>query len=138
MQIAGFVALLLVGSIPQQELHTASEPPPIQDCSVLPPDQQEFTASVNVIVDIHGDGGELIECPTVGFGMNFSKIDLDKAYPDLRRQISISVVVTYQPIDMKVRGYFAFDRETHRRILFVTKIYSWRTHGPPIPRPARN
>lgn len=136
MSFAGLIALVLLGASPGAQ--DFDGPPPIQNCATPPAEKARFTAAVTIDVDMHGAAGELMQCPEIEFGIDFSKIDLDHDYPDLRKQIGISSVVTRQPIDMTVRGYFATDPKTSRRILFLTHINSWRTHGPAIPLPARN
>ena len=133
MSIVGLVAWLVAAPISSDSLHDLAEPPPVRNCSQLPADEQQFTAPITIYLDMHGGMGEPYKCPEIAFTLNFSKVNLVRDHRGLLKQMAVSVVLTAQPIDLRVQGYFSAPRDLGRRVLMVTHIYGWRaSHQPPL------
>jgi hypothetical protein len=133
MSIVGLVAWLVAAPISSDRLHNLAELPPGRNCPQLPADEQQFTAPVTIYLNMHGGMGEPYKCREIAFSLDFSKVDMGRDHRDLLKQMDVSVVLTLQPIDLRVRGYFSATRDAGRRVLMLTHIYGWQaSHQPPL------
>jgi hypothetical protein len=111
MSIVGLVAWLVAASVSSHSPHNLAELSPARNCSRLPTDEQKFTGSITIFLDIHGSVGEPYKCREIAFTLDFSQVDLTRDHRDLLKQMDISTVLTLQPIDLRVRGYFSAARQ---------------------------
>jgi hypothetical protein len=109
-------------------LTSAAETSPSQQvaipavCSKSVVERRKIRALIRISSDMHGSAGKLVQCPEVGFGLDFSKSDLfEQKHEKLLNELQVSSMSLDATVDMKVTGYF--ETVQRRRMLFVTRIH---------------
>ncbi|OHD00003.1 MAG: hypothetical protein A2095_10340 [Sphingomonadales bacterium GWF1_63_6] len=92
-------------------------------CSQSVAERKKIKALIRVSSDMHGSAGRLVQCPEVGFGLDFSKSNLfDRKHEKLLSELQASAMSLNATVDMQVTGYF--ETVQQRRMLIVTRIHS--------------